>query len=124
MAQNFMDRMSEIGEERVRLAVERRMAVIRREAEDREEEKRGFLQELAPALTKYSETKELFTTYKLGKAVYGRRYLDSDQLNGEYYCFVLPAKIGATLQELAEIGVLKCIEGVNNPHCPYLYQFA
>ncbi len=122
MAQNFMDRMSEIGEERVRLAVERRMAVIRREAEEREEEKRGFLKELAPALTQYSETKELFTTYKLGKAVYGRRYLN--QFDDEYYRFVLPAKIGTALQELAEIGVLKCIEGVNNPHCPYLYQFA
>lgn len=124
MAQNFMDRMAEIGEERVRLAVERRMASIRREIEGRQEEKEDFLRELAPALNQYNETKELFTTYKLGKAVYGRRYLDSDQFDGAYYNFVLPAKIGATLQELAEIGVLKCVEGVNNPHCPYLYQFA
>lgn len=124
MAQNFMDRMNEISEERVRLVVERRIAVIQREAEERQHEKQVFLRELAPVLNQYNETKELFTTYKLGKAVYGRRYLDSDQINGEYYCFVLPAKIGATLQELAEIGVLKCIEGLNNPHCPYLYQFA
>lgn len=122
MAQNFLDRMSEISEERVRLAVERRIEAIRKEAEDRQEEKQNFLRVLAPALEQYSQTKELFTTYKLGKAVYGRRYLGYDEDN--YYNFVLPAKIGATLQELAEIGVLKCIEGVNNPYCPYLYQFA
>lgn len=122
MAQNFLDRMSEISEERVRLAVERRIEAIRKEAEDRQEEKQNFLRELAPALEQYSQTKELFTTYKLGKAVYGRRYLGDYEEN--YYNFVLPAKIGAALQELAEIGVLKCIEGVNNPHCPYLYQFA
>ena len=122
MAQNFLDRMSEISEERVRLAVERRIEAIRKEAEDRQEEKQNFLRELAPALEQYSQTKELFTTYKLGKAVYGRRYLGDYEEN--YYNFGLPAKIGAALQELAEIGVLKCIEGVNNPHCPYLYQFA
>lgn len=122
MAQSFLDRMSEISEERVRLAVERRIEAIRKEAEDRQEEKQNFLRELAPTLEQYSQTKELFTTYKLGKAVYGRRYLGDYEEN--YYNFVLPAKIGAALQELAEIGVLKCIEGVNNPHCPYLYQFA
>lgn len=122
MAQNFMDRMNEISEERVRLVVERRIAAIQREAEERQHEKQVFLRELAPALNRYNETKELFTTYKLGRAIYGSRYLGD--YNDNYYNCVLPAKIGATLQELAEIGVLKCIEGLNNPHCPYLYQFA
>jgi len=122
MAQNFMDRMAEIGEERARLAVERRIAAIRREIADRQAEKEEFLRELAPVLNRYNETKELFTTYKLGRAIYGSRYLGDYE--DHYYNYVLPAKIGATLQELAEIGVLKCIEGLNNPHCPYLYQFA
>lgn len=122
MAQNFMDRMNEISEERVRLVVERRIAAIQREAEERQHEKQVFLRELAPALNRYNETKELFTTYKLGRAIYGSRYLGDYEDN--YYNFVLPARIGAALQELAEIGVLKCIEGLNNPHCPYLYQFA
>lgn len=122
MAQNFMDRINEISEERVRLVVERRIAAIQREAEERQHEKQVFLRELAPALNRYNETKELFTTYKLGRAIYGSRYLGDYEDN--YYNFVLPARIGAALQELAEIGVLKCIEGLNNPHCPYLYQFA
>ena len=121
MAQNFMDRMNEISEERVRLIVERRIAAIQKEAEERQHEKQVFLRELAPALNRYNETKELFTTYKLGRAIYGSRYLGNYEDN--YYNFVLPARIGAALQELAEIGVLRCIEGLNNPHCPYLYQF-
>ena len=121
MAQNFMDRMNEISEERVRLVVERRIAAIQKEAEERQHEKQVFLRELAPALNRYNETKELFTTYKLGRAIYGSRYLGNYEDN--YYNFVLPARIGAALQELAEIGVLRCIEGLNNPHCPYLYQF-
>lgn len=122
MAQSFLDRMNEIGEARVRLTIERRIESIRREAENHQKEKQDFLRELAPVLNQYNETKELFTTYKLGKAVYGRRYLGDYENN--YYNFVLPAKIGAALQELAEIGVLKCIEGINHPCCPYLYQFA
>ena len=120
MAQNFMGMLEDLGEVAVQRKVERRMERVRQEAEQQVRHRLYMFRKLAPTLEKYQQTGEVFTTYKLGMAVYGPEY--RNEYNGN--ASILPGEIGYALHELAELGVLKEVVGLCNPSCPYLYQFA
>ena len=119
MAQNVMEMLQEYNEVAVRQRLDRRIERIRREVQEQVRKREGFYREIAPALEKYKESKELFTTYKLGRAIYGRDYLMKYNGNAS----ILPPKIGYALRELADMGIIEEVADLCNPSCPYMYRF-
>lgn len=119
MAQNIMELLQEYNEIAVQQRMDRRIERIRKEVQEQVRKRTGFYREIAPTLEKYRESKELFTTYKLGRAIYGRDYLRESNGNAS----ILPAKIGYALRELADMGIIEEVADLCNPSCPYMYQF-
>lgn len=103
----------------IRAKIERRVEDLRREVELSLKEKEALMRQLGPTLETYKMTHEPFTAWKLGKAVYGIGYCPYRPEAR----VIEPAKIGAFLHELAQTGCIIRIEGLNNPHCPLMYQF-
>lgn len=118
---NFMDTFIGDRESYIQAKIAKRVEYLRHQVELRLEEKETLARELAPALDQYKATHELFTVWKLGKAVYGKKYCPYDPWNGNSCS--LSAKMGAFLVDLTRAGYLERIEGLNNPHCPHMYRF-
>ena len=97
--------------------IDRRIAEIRKKMVEDAEYRLTFAKKLAPVLDEYRKTKAPFTTFSVGRKVFGSRYCCNG--SGDV---TLPAQIGIFLMTLNRMGETEVVSDLCNPHCPMMYR--